>query len=205
MLLKRISAYFKHTLSTQGRHEACVLFVILNALLVTWENKQFTAYTSFPKSSQFSSVFSKNLPFKQINLPPQSKASLLEVIRTEQYTEGVVVDYEDNIYFSHGEEIIIIEPDGSSRVWAKPGDPNGHKVLADGTHLVANDSRGEILRLDANGNVLEVVANAYKGRPLRAPNDLTLDLKEGFYFTDPGDSSIKNPKSKLTTSQMECV
>src|SRR5262249_22103987 len=31
------------------------------------------------------------------------------------------------------------------------------------------------------------------GKPLRAPNDLTLDPRGGFYFTDPGESGAKNP------------
>jgi gluconolactonase len=31
------------------------------------------------------------------------------------------------------------------------------------------------------------------GKPLRAPNDLTLDPNGGFYFTDPGGSSLENP------------
>src|SRR4029079_17001075 len=31
------------------------------------------------------------------------------------------------------------------------------------------------------------------GKPLRAPNDLTIDPKGGFYFTDPGGSGVKNP------------
>src|SRR6202035_782581 len=30
------------------------------------------------------------------------------------------------------------------------------------------------------------------GKPLRGPNDLTLDPQGGFYFTDPGGSDEKN-------------
>ena len=129
----------------------------------------------------------------QVILPPPETVKPVKVLQTNEYTEGVVIDYEGNVYFSHGKYITILEPDGTNRIWAETGDPNGHKVLADGTHLVANDSKQEILRLDAEGQVLEVVVNQYNGKPLRAPNDLSLDSNGGFYFSDPGGSSLENP------------
>ena len=147
---------------------------------------------SFSLDTLASNIFEKFTSARTM-LPLPHAIKPIEVLRTNQYTEGVVIDYKDNVYFSHGKYITVLEPNGTSRVWAEPGDPNGHKVLADGTHLVANDSKQEILHLDAEGKVLEVVVNQYNGKPLRAPNDLTLDAYGGFYFSDPGDSSIENP------------
>ena len=147
---------------------------------------------SFSLDTLASNIFEKFTSARTM-LPLPHAIKPIEVLRTNQYTEGVVIDYKDNVYFSHGKYITVLEPNGTSRVWAEPGDPNGHKVLADGTHLVANDSKQEILRLDSEGQVLEVVVNQYDGKPLRAPNDLTLDADGGFYFSDPGDSSIENP------------
>lgn len=126
-------------------------------------------------------------------LPSAEAVKPMEVLRRNEYSEGVVIDHDGNIYFSHGKSITVLAPDGTNRIWAVTGDPNGHKVLADGTHLVANRSKQEVLHLDADGKILGVVAKEFNGKPLRAPNDLTLDRRGGFYFTNPGNSSIENP------------
>lgn len=130
----------------------------------------------------------------QTLLPPAEDVKPVEILRSNEYSEGVVIDHKGNIYFSHGKSITVLNPDGSNpRIWAETGDPNGHKVLSDGTHLVANRNKQEVLHLNADGKILEAIAKEFDGKPLRAPNDLTLDPKGGFYFTDPGDSSIENP------------
>jgi gluconolactonase len=77
-------------------------------------------------------------------------------------------------------------------VFAVTGAPNGHKVLADGSHLVCDASQHAVLHLDSNGKPLEHASKECDGKPLRGPNDLTLDPQGGFYFTDPGDSSKDN-------------
>lgn len=120
-----------------------------------------------------------------------SKVKPVEVLRTGDYSEGVVLDYDGSIFFSHGKAITIVTPDGSSRVWAETGAPNGHKILADGTHLVCDGSQHSVLHLDKNGKLLPPASNECDGKPLRAPNDLTLDPAGGFYFTDPGSSEEK--------------
>ncbi|HEV2762612.1 MAG TPA: SMP-30/gluconolactonase/LRE family protein, partial [Pyrinomonadaceae bacterium] len=80
-----------------------------------------------------------------------------------------------------------------SEVWARTGAPNGHKILPDGTHLVCDGKERAVLRLDARGNVVGKASSESGGKPLRAPNDLTLDPRGGFYFTDPGGSNAANP------------
>ena len=124
-------------------------------------------------------------------LPPESKVKPVEVVRTGDYSEGVVLDHEGNLYFSHGKVITIVTPDGKSRVWAETGEPNGHKILADGSHLVCDASHHAVLGLDKAGKLLEPASKECEGKPLRGPNDLTLDPAGGFYFTDPGDSEEK--------------
>jgi len=96
-------------------------------------------------------------------------------------------------YFSHGTTITKVTSDGRASTWAETGSPNGHKVLADGTHLVCDASRHAVLHLDADGKMLEPASKESGGKPLAGPNDLTLDPKGGFYFTDPGESDEKNP------------
>jgi gluconolactonase len=126
--------------------------------------------------------------------PAESAVKPIEVVRTGDYTEGVVVDHEGNLYFSHEKIVTKVSPDGQATTWAETGAPNGHKVLADGTHLICDARRHAVLHLDARGRELPPAAIESDGRPLRGPNDLTLDpTTGGVYFTDPADSDEKKP------------
>ncbi|HEV2912999.1 MAG TPA: SMP-30/gluconolactonase/LRE family protein [Pyrinomonadaceae bacterium] len=128
-------------------------------------------------------------------LPPESRVKITKVVEVPGYCEGVVFDRAGNAYISDTQNGTIhrVTNDGRAIVWAKTGAPNGHKILADGTHLVCDGSQHAVLHLDANGGFLDKASSEYDGKPLRAPNDLTLDSKGGFYFTDPGGSDEKNP------------
>ena len=55
-------------------------------------------------------------------------------------------------------------------------------------------SQHAVLHLSADGKLLEPASRECDGKPLRGPNDLTLDTAGGgFYFSDPGESSDVNP------------
>jgi gluconolactonase len=128
------------------------------------------------------------------DLPRAEDVKPVEVHRTGDYSEGVVVDHQGNLYFSHGKVITKLRPDGShAETWAETGAPNGHKVLADGTHLVCDAGQHAVLHLDADGKQLAPASKDSDGKPLRGPNDLTLDPQGGFYFTDPGGSDEDHP------------
>ena len=126
-------------------------------------------------------------------LPSEASVRIEEICRVPSYCEGVVFDREGFAYISWGRFISRIGPDGKPANWAETGAPNGHKILADGTHLVCDASQHAVLHLDANGKVLGKAASECDGKPLRGPNDLTLDPKGGFYFTDPGGSGKDKP------------
>src|SRR5437868_6560380 len=80
------------------------------------------------------------------DLPPEIAVKPVEIVRTGDYSEGVVVDHEGNLYFSHGKVITKTTPDGKHvETWAETGEPNGHKVLADGTHLVCDGRHRAVL------------------------------------------------------------
>lgn len=129
------------------------------------------------------------------NLPAEKRVKLSKLVEVPGYSEGVVFDHAGNAYISTplNGEIYRVTADGRATVWAKTGAPNGHKILADGTHLVCDGSQHAVLRLDAEGKIIGKASSECDGRQLRAPNDLTLDPQGGFYFTDPGGSSQKNP------------
>lgn len=133
--------------------------------------------------------------FTNGHLPAEGEISAVKVVEVPGYSEGVVVGREGEVYISdvyHG-TIYRVGGDGEAKVWAETGAPNGHKILADGTHLVCDGSQRAVLRLDSAGKVMGKAAAECDGKPLRAPNDLTLDANGGFYFTDPGGSSRENP------------
>jgi gluconolactonase len=132
-------------------------------------------------------------PLLAADLPPDDAVKAVEVLRTNDYTEGVVVDHDGNLYISHGKIVTKVTPEGKGTKWAEAGSPNGHKILADGTHLICDADRRAVLHLDADGKELTPAATESDGTPLRAPNDLTLDLASGgVYFTDPAASDEKN-------------
>lgn len=124
--------------------------------------------------------------------PDATKA--VKLLEVPSYCEGVVFDHEGYGYISHGETITQFTLYGDKKTWAVTGAPNGHKVLADGTHLVCDASRHAVLRLSADGEMLEPASTECRGTTLRGPNDLSLDTENGgFYFTDPGGSSKEKP------------
>jgi gluconolactonase len=131
-------------------------------------------------------------------LPAESSVKPVEVVRTNDYTEGVVIDHDGNLYISHEKIVTKVTPDGKASTWAETGAPNGHKILADGTHLICDGSRHALLHLDAAGRELKPAATESDGEPLRAPNDLTLDVASGgVYFTDPAKSNATNPDGSI--------
>jgi gluconolactonase len=126
-------------------------------------------------------------------LPQPDEVKTVKLFEVPNYCEGVVFDHDGYGYISHGKVITRFTLDGKHETWAETGAPNGHKVLADGTHLVCDASRHAVLRLSPKGEVLEPASKECDGKPLRGPNDLTLDTPNGgFYFTDPGESSLEN-------------
>src|SRR4051812_18368170 len=126
-------------------------------------------------------------------LPAQNAVTPVKIAEVPGYCEGIVFDRAGLAYVSdtqHG-TIYTVTLDGKTALWANTTAPNGHRILADGTHLVCD--KGAVLHLDAQGKRLADASNECAGKPLRNPNDLAIDPKGGFYFTDPGGSSLKNP------------
>jgi gluconolactonase len=127
-------------------------------------------------------------------LPSSDHVKTIEMFRVPKYCEGVCFDHAGQGYISWGKSITRFALDGKNEVWAETGAPNGHKILADGTHLVCDASQHAVLHLSADGKQLDPASKECDGQPLRGPNDLTLDKANGgFYFSDPGGSSREKP------------
>ena len=128
------------------------------------------------------------------DLPEPSTVQPVQLLTVPGYCEGVVFDSAGRGYISWGASITQFTLDGKHHVWAETGAPNGHKILADGTHLVCDASQHAVLHLSADGKPLPHASSRCDDKPLRGPNDLSLDTpNSGFYFTDPGESGKDNP------------
>lgn len=129
------------------------------------------------------------------DLPPSDGVKPVKIAEVPGYCEGIVFDRQGNGFISdtqHGTVYKVFLPEGKTEVWSITQSPNGHKILPDGTHLLAD--KGAVLHLDANGKFIENASSECNGIPLRSPNDISLDLENGgFYFTDPGGSNAQNP------------
>ncbi|MBD2088881.1 SMP-30/gluconolactonase/LRE family protein [Microcoleus sp. FACHB-1515] len=130
-------------------------------------------------------------------LPDGDRIQPIQVLETEYYTEGVVFDARGNLYFSETKpgRISILSPAGNCQVWAEVEGANGHKILPDGTHLVA--AKSGVVQLNEDGSLLKVVADRFQDQPLIYPNDLTIDPQGGFYFTDSGDVDPNSPNGAV--------
>lgn len=137
--------------------------------------------------------FQATVTLAQAPAAPTSNG-LKPLLTLPEYCEGIVFDHAGNGYVSHGRWITKFTLDGRHEMWAETGSPNGHKILADGTHVVCDLSQRAVLHLQADGKPLPPVASACNGQPLKGPNDLSLDVvNEGLYFTDPEGSNSDNP------------
>ena len=133
-------------------------------------------------------------PLTAADLPDDQKVQPTKLLEVDHYCEGVVFDHAGRGYVSEDKQIVQFTLDGKSSVWAETGSPNGHKILADGTHLVCDASHPAILHLSADGKMLPPASQECNGKKLLGPNDLTLDTPHGgFYFSDPGPSGKDNP------------
>lgn len=113
------------------------------------------------------------------------------VVELPRFGEGVVFDRQGRLFISDAFNNVVwlISETGEAQVWANVSLPNGHKVLADGIHVVMEqaESGGAVVYLNAEGQIVNRLRQDEQGRMLRSPNDIAVDLQNGgFYFTDPG-------------------
>jgi len=112
---------------------------------------------------------------------------VITLTHCEYYTEGPAVDTDGNIYFTTltGGRIMKVDPQGVFSVWAESTCPNGQRILSNGDHLVCDSRLGKVVRFDASG---KKIGDAASGKCcdtiIQSPNDLVVDERAGFYFTD---------------------
>jgi gluconolactonase len=115
------------------------------------------------------------------------------------FLEGPCFDASGNLYCtdipngrifrvnSAGEWTLVAEYDG---------EPNGLKVRADGTLLVADYRRGLLAVDPANGSIEPVLARRHS-ESFRGLNDLALAANGDVYFTDQGQTGLHDPSGRV--------
>src|SRR5262245_49687592 len=101
----------------------------------------------------------------------------------EGYSEGIVFDSDGAGYVSllHREGVYRVPTKDKPAKWYAVPEPNGHKILKDGSHLVA--ARGGVHHIAPDGRLLKILAPT-----VLTPNDLALDGDGGFYLSAPAPS-----------------
>ena len=150
---------------------------------------------------------SAGIGISQTTLPPQ--AEIPGVIRAGARPELVQAGFhglegpmptpDGGLYFTDLDEnrIYKLAPDGKITVWRENTNrTNGLYLLKDGRLLCAEGDGPRIIAI-APGGMVTVLANGFRGKPFRQPNDLIPDRNGGIYFTDPAPRPAPNVAAKV--------
>lgn len=117
----------------------------------------------------------------------------VEVVIT--FTEGPTVDEAGAVYFTDlrgAGRILKMETDGTFSTYREPSNRANGLIFDSQWRLLACEGGGagvlpRITRTNVETGAIEVLADAFEGRRLHQPNDLTIDRQGRIYFTDrPG-------------------
>lgn len=129
----------------------------------------------------------------------QIPESLWKKGRHMSILEGPSFDREGNLYVvnvSYG-QVFRISPAGNVSLVAEyDGEPNGLKIHKDGRIFIA-DHRLGLVQLDpATGKVTVVLGRAMH-EPFKGLNDLVFNSLGDLFFTDQGESDLRNPNGRV--------
>ncbi len=116
--------------------------------------------------------------------------SVLELVRDGfVFTEGPVGTADGGLYFTdtgiQPTRVYRLAPDGQIRLLRDDlNRANGLALARSGALLAAESNGGRVIRVEADGTVVPLVAQSADGRALINPNDLIADRRGGIYFTD---------------------
>ena len=125
-------------------------------------------------------------------------AQQAEVAASVAFTEGPTVDREGNVFFTEMVSLRIMKLSASGvlstfreRSNNANGlliDPQGRLVACEGAESqrtgLTVTFKPQVTRTDLRTAKVEVLADAYEGKPFVGPNDVTIDAKGRLYFTD---------------------
>ena len=123
-----------------------------------------------------------------------------EVAAIVAFTEGPTADADGNIYFTEttfnrimklaSGGVLTVLRENSNAANGLLFDGKQSLIVCEGGNKKAG-GRGRVTRLDLKTGRSVVLADSYRGTPLNQPNDVTMDGKGRFYFTDfPGPNPV---------------
>ena len=131
-------------------------------------------------------------------------AAEVQIAAAVAFTEGPAVDRDGNVYFTDimSQRIMKLGKDGVVSTYRDKSnaanglliDPQGRLVACEGAPFDRNgvSVRGtpRVTRTDLRTGKVEILADSYQGKPLVAPNDVTIDGKGRLYFTDNAGAAV---------------
>ena len=149
------------------------------------------------------SVFAK--PADYSNLKTDDYLGAVEVLAKvedeEVFTEGPAADARGNVLFTNVPVSKILKWDPRTKQVSvyrtNSNETNGLYFAPDGSLLACEGATARVTRTNAVSGEIEVLADAFQGKPFAKPNDLCLDGKGRIYFTsrsaaqDPEGENVK--------------
>jgi len=131
----------------------------------------------------------------------------LEIATSVSMLEGPAVDAGGNVYFTDilMQRIMRFSKDGKFSIFRDKSnvanglvfDLQGRLIAAEGAASPTAERSGmatggipRVTRTDLKTGKLEILADAFNGKPLSGPNDVTLDGKGRLYFTDSTGAAV---------------
>ena len=143
-------------------------------------------------------------PAPSVDMPSEPAASReVTVATTVAFTEGPTVAEDGTVYFTDlgNNRIMRLSTDGQLSTFRQPSHRANGLIFDSEWRLLACESGDgdtvlpRVTRTNMETGEIEVIADAFEGKQLHSPNDLSFDTQGRIYFTDrPGP----NPRPDQT-------
>jgi len=117
-----------------------------------------------------------------------------QVSDARNFTEGPAADRAGNVFFTNipASKIYRWHPETKQLTLFRDhaGQTNGLRFDAAGHLLACEGEAGRVTRTDMRSGEVTILADAFEGHPLEAPNDLDIDSQGRIYFTSRPTSDV---------------
>lgn len=131
--------------------------------------------------------------------PPELRTRIFAHVPGATLLEGPSFDRRGDLWVTDipNGRIARISPGGEVTIVAQyDGEPNGLKIHRDGRIFIADHEQGLLLLDPASGKVSVVLDRPYRER-FKGLNDLVFARNGDLYFTDQGESDLRDPTGQL--------
>ena len=161
-----------------------------DALSIFWPARPDYLEKATAATSAFRAIIPEDA---RVELLVDGKKTKPELYFTEgpKWMNGKV--YFSNMYFDQDwnadpkrSSTVELDPSGSYRnITEGKMQTNGLYPYKNGNLLVCDMMGHRVVEMTTTGRVVRVLVDSYDGKPIDGPNDIVVDSKGGFYFTDP--------------------